>query len=305
MVALLEALIAKISRPCSCQMPQLDQSVVSVLALEISADSEAGSARPHGPDPSAHPAEAYGISQLLRDGSQPGRYYDIQLWRNAERPLEPRRTSSSGTCGAGYRNTCGRRLRGSGWAVELDAPRAVAEPSGIGLDRRKAPTRVQRLEYAEGERRGQLDRRLGPRRSEEQGSPGLLAAARTAWERAHAPFSGFKVGAAVETADGHIFTGSNVESASYGLTMCAERVAMFKAISEGYRAFTRIAIAAQAPRPTPPCGACRQILWELAGDIEVVLADLERVRSRHRVKDLLPLPFDAGVLDNLDNEDEG
>ena len=83
-------------------------------------------------------------------------------------------------------------------------------------------------------------------------------------------FSHFKVGAALETSDGTIVTGCNVENATYGLTICAERVAMFKALSEGHRAFTRIAIVADTESPTPPCGACRQILWEFGGDLRSV-----------------------------------
>lgn len=111
-----------------------------------------------------------------------------------------------------------------------------------------------------------------------------------------APFSGFKVGAALETPDGTIVTGCNIENATYGLTICAERVAMFKALSEGHRRFTRIAIVADTAEPTPPCGACRQILWEFAGDIEVVLANVRRETGRHRLGELLPLPFDRRLL---------
>ncbi|HSK08995.1 MAG TPA: cytidine deaminase [Vicinamibacterales bacterium] len=124
----------------------------------------------------------------------------------------------------------------------------------------------------------------------------LVAAARGARERARAAYSGFKVGAAIETADGRVFTGCNIENASYGLTLCAERVAIFKALSEGADRFTRIAVVADTGEPTPPCGPCRQILWEFAGDIDVILANLERETSRHTVKDLLPLPFDARLL---------
>jgi cytidine deaminase len=124
----------------------------------------------------------------------------------------------------------------------------------------------------------------------------LIDAARRAREKAHAAFSGFKVGAALETADGAIITGSNVENASYGLTMCAERVAMFKALSDGHRGFVRIAIVANTESPTPPCGACRQILWEFGGDLEIVLANLSEQKGTYRLKDLLPLPFDAGLL---------
>ncbi len=124
----------------------------------------------------------------------------------------------------------------------------------------------------------------------------LIDAARRAREHAHATFSGFKVGAALETADGQVVTGCNVENATYGLTICAERVAMFKALSEGHRAFTRIAIVADTEAPTPPCGACRQILWEFGGDLEIVLANLSEEKGSHRLQALLPLPFDARLL---------
>lgn len=124
----------------------------------------------------------------------------------------------------------------------------------------------------------------------------LIAAARRAREHAVADFSKFKVGAALETAAGTIVTGCNVENATYGLTICAERVAMFKALSEGHRSFTRIAIVANTDEPTPPCGACRQILWEFGGDLEIVLANLADEKGVHRLMDLLPLPFDARLL---------
>ncbi len=127
-------------------------------------------------------------------------------------------------------------------------------------------------------------------------SSDLVEAARNARERARAAYSGFKVGAAIETSDGRVFTGCNIENASYGLTLCAERVAIFKALSEGAERFSRIVILADTPDPTPPCGACRQILWEYAGDIEVILANLGGETSRHRMNDLLPLPFDARLL---------
>jgi cytidine deaminase len=124
----------------------------------------------------------------------------------------------------------------------------------------------------------------------------LIEAARGARLHAHAAYSNFKVGAALETADGTIVTGCNVENATYGLTICAERVAMFKAISEGHRQFRRIAVVADTQAPTPPCGACRQILWEFGGDLEVVLANLERETGRHRLSALLPVPFDSHLL---------
>ena len=85
--------------------------------------------------------------------------------------------------------------------------------------------------------------------------------------RAVAPYSSFAVGAAVESVDGAIVTGCNIENASYGLTICAERVPLFKAVSEGIRRFAHLAVAADTAEPTPPCGACRQVIWELCGDI--------------------------------------
>lgn len=158
-----------------------------------------------------------------------------------------------------------------------------------------------------GERR-QADRRSGvDRRSEAGWSPvpldgqagpedALVAAARAAREHARAEYSGFKVGAALELADGSIVTGCNVENASYGLTVCAERVALLKALSEGRTAFSRLAVVADAADPTPPCGPCRQLLWEYCGDIPVVLADLRRITARHSLAALLPHPFDGRLL---------
>jgi cytidine deaminase len=124
----------------------------------------------------------------------------------------------------------------------------------------------------------------------------LVEAARTAREQAVADYSGFKVGAALETTSGQVITGCNIENATYGLTVCAERVAMFKALSEGHRVFTRIAIVADTDAPTPPCGACRQILWEFGGDLQIALANLHAETGHHALKDLLPLPFDARLL---------
>lgn len=124
----------------------------------------------------------------------------------------------------------------------------------------------------------------------------LTFAALMVRENAVAPFSKFKVGAAVEDCEGHIHTGCNVENATYGLTVCAERVAIFKALSEGVRQFRRLAVAADTATLTPPCGACRQILWEFCGDIEIVLVNLEGRTESHRLKDLFPRPFDVSYL---------
>ena len=125
----------------------------------------------------------------------------------------------------------------------------------------------------------------------------LLDAAWAARDHAHAPFSNFRVGAAVEDESGRIFTGCNVENATYGLTICAERVAVFKAISEGARKFKRIAVAADTAVLTPPCGACRQILWEFCGDVELTLVHLEGKTESLRLKELFPRPFDVSFLE--------
>ena len=124
----------------------------------------------------------------------------------------------------------------------------------------------------------------------------LESASLAARENAHAPFSRFRVGAALEDARGRIHTGCNIENATYGLTICAERVAVFKAVSEGAREFRRMAIAADTGKLTPPCGACRQILWEFCGDIEIVLINPRGARETMQLKDLFPRPFDATFL---------
>src|SRR3954469_23649249 len=124
----------------------------------------------------------------------------------------------------------------------------------------------------------------------------LATAALAARENAHAPYSNFRVGAALEDQSGRVHTGCNVENATYGLTLCAERVAVFKAISEGARKFQRIAIAADTGTLTPPCGACRQILWEFCGDIEILLLNPGGKSETLRLKELFPRAFDASYL---------
>lgn len=124
----------------------------------------------------------------------------------------------------------------------------------------------------------------------------LLDAALKARTHAHAPYSKFHVGAALEDVDGRIFTGCNVENASYGLTNCAERTAAFKAVSEGSRKFRRIAVAADTSPLTPPCGACRQVLWEICGDIEILLVNLRGETESLPLRDLFPRPFHADFL---------
>jgi cytidine deaminase len=124
----------------------------------------------------------------------------------------------------------------------------------------------------------------------------LIQAALDVRNNAHAPFSHFLVGAALEDENGRIFTGCNVENATYGLTICAERVAVFKAVSEGARKFVAVAVAADTDVLTPPCGACRQILWEFCGDVEVTLVNLEGKIDTFQLKDIFPRPFDASFL---------
>jgi cytidine deaminase len=124
----------------------------------------------------------------------------------------------------------------------------------------------------------------------------LIDAAREARLNARAPHSGFKVGAALETRTGRVYGGCNVENSTYGLTVCAERVAIWKALSEGENDFRRLVIVADSETLTPPCGACRQIIWEYCGDIEVILANLSSRKARYRFSDLFPLPFDKRFL---------
>ena len=128
------------------------------------------------------------------------------------------------------------------------------------------------------------------------GSDALVDAAREARERAVAPYSGFRVGAALLTSSGEVIKGCNIENATYGLTTCAERVALLKALSEGHRTFARIAVVADTDSPTPPCGPCRQLLWEYCGDIPVVMANLSSITATLQLADLLPLPFDRRLL---------
>jgi cytidine deaminase len=124
----------------------------------------------------------------------------------------------------------------------------------------------------------------------------LISAARQARENAHAPYSNFRVGAALRATSGRIFGGCNIENASYGLTVCAERVAIFKAMSEGERNFSALAVVTDADELTPPCGACRQLIWEFCGDIPVTLSNLAGKTETVQMRDIFPKPFDAGNL---------
>lgn len=128
----------------------------------------------------------------------------------------------------------------------------------------------------------------------------LIAQAWQARLGAHAPFSNFQVGAAILTADGRVYTGCNIEHSVYSLTMCAERVAIFKAVSEGARGFLKIAVVADSASLTPPCGCCRQSLWEFAGPgMKIILANLAGKIRICEIEELLPLPFDASFLEDV------
>ncbi|MGH9745852.1 MAG: cytidine deaminase [Candidatus Acidiferrales bacterium] len=124
----------------------------------------------------------------------------------------------------------------------------------------------------------------------------LIAAAKQARENAHAPYSNFRVGAALRAKSGRVFTGCNVENATLGLTCCAERTAIFKAVSEGERGFEAIAVVADTDTLTPPCGACRQIIWEFCGDVPVILANLKGKVLHETMGGLLPRAFDSSFL---------
>jgi cytidine deaminase len=124
----------------------------------------------------------------------------------------------------------------------------------------------------------------------------LIAAAKKARENAHAPFSSFRVGAAVRAKSGRVFGGCNVENATYGLTVCAERIAIFKAISEGERGFDAIAVVTDTDALTPPCGACRQLIWEFCADVPVILSNLRGKTDIIPMRELFPKPFDSSNL---------
>ena len=124
----------------------------------------------------------------------------------------------------------------------------------------------------------------------------LIEAAKEARLHSVAPFSDFRVGAAVRTANGRVYTGCNVESASYGLTVCAERVAIWKGLSEGEREFTELAVVADTETLTPPCGTCRQIIWEFAREATIVFANLAGKSETFKMAELLPRAFDVRFL---------
>ena len=240
----------------------------------------------------------YGRAEMIRDEGHPRRFYAVRYWNDAtaaERchaDPEVQALTASLFRIARVTHVVNGVHKSTAMHLMLDDRRARIEADRrTGFDRR-----VKNTGRPEGNRRIR-ERRIGPRRVQDAGGEiDLIGAARRARENADAAFSHFKVGAALESADGTVFTGCNVENATYGLTICAERVAMFKALSEGHRVFTRIAIVADTEAPTPPCGACRQILWEFGGNLEILLANLTEEKGRYRLETLLPLPFDARLL---------
>ncbi len=243
--------------------------------------------------------KGYGRAETVRDEAIPSRFYAVRHWSTAAAAAQCHADAEIQAVTAKLYQIArvthvvnGVRRPGQSRLL-VDERRARAEADRrTGFDRRARDDG-----HAEGERRAGADRRLGPRRLRDRpGEIDLVGAARRAREHADAAFSHFKVGAALEAADGTVISGCNIENATYGLTICAERVAVFKAISEGHRAFTRIAIVADTEAPTPPCGACRQILWEFGGNLAITLANLKQEKGTHYLKDLLPLPFDARLL---------
>jgi cytidine deaminase len=289
-----------------------DQAVVSVVALEVSDGKEREFLALTGRLQALVREKGYGTNQLLQDGSHPRRYYDIRIWRNADAAAK---AEGDGEID-GLRRDLAMHLHSTplvdvAWAVEVGLTAAGPWQERRQLTDRRASgeRRTHAVAFSGPDRRTGIERRIGPRRGNEPVGLTLAAAngrsplsnvvyaARIARERALAAFSDFKVGAALETTDGRIITGCNIENSTYGLTMCAERVAIFKAVSEGHRSFTRLAVVADTSQPTSPCGACRQMLWEFAGDIEVILADLDKVKTTHKLKDLLPHPFDARFIE--------
>jgi len=242
----------------------------------------------------------YGRAELIRDEGYPLRFYSVRYWVSAGAAEQCHRDPEVQMLTARLYQIA-RVTHVVNGVRRVDAVRRLLDErrARVEADRRTGfDRRVVDLGRPEGDRRAKNDRRLGPRRVRDTAAEvDLIAAARRAREHADAAFSQFKVGAALETGDGTIVTGCNIENATYGLTICAERVAMFKALSEGHRVFLRIAIVADTEAPTPPCGACRQILWEFGGNLEIQLANLKEEKGTHQLKNLLPLPFDARLLE--------
>jgi len=204
--------------------------------------------------------------------------------------------------------------RRQGWAVSERRSSQRRGPTNrrSAEDRRTTTVEMAHDNRRKGSERRAKERRVVPERRDDatwqpvsiddasSGSPDaelvLHAAATDARTRAQAHYSNFMVGAALETAGGEVIGGCNIENATYGLTLCAERVALVKALSDGHSIFTRIAVVADTEAPTPPCGPCRQLLWEYCGDIDIILGNLNGPTGRFRLSALLPMPFDRRLL---------
>jgi cytidine deaminase len=204
--------------------------------------------------------------------------------------------------------------RERGWSTSDRRSTHRRDPAGrrSHVDRRVAQIPTVQDERRKGTDRRAKDRRSGrDRRDDAMWQPvsiddaasanqetdlTLVTAAAEARTRAQAHYSHFMVGAALETSDGIVIGGCNIENATYGLTLCAERVALVKALSDGHSIFTRIAVVADTEAPTPPCGPCRQLLWEYCGDIDIILGNLNGPTGRFRLSALLPMPFDRRLL---------
>jgi cytidine deaminase len=232
-------------------------------------------------------------AQTIRDESVRSCFYLVWQWASASAARQSDADSEVRRLTDDLRRV-GLVTQAISGARVLEAGESTDRGALIEGDRRRVDRRVT-SSGTKGEGPGEIGRQSGPPGRREQ-TTDLVGAARRARHHAEARFSRFKVGAALETAEGSVVTGCNIENATYGLTICAERVAMFKALSEGHRGFARIAIVADTESPTPPCGACRQILWEFGGNLEIRLASLTSETGTYQLKDLLPLPFDARLL---------
>jgi cytidine deaminase len=273
-----------------------EQTRLSVAIVEVQAGRDGEFLQLIGELDDLLVRKQYARAETIADETVPSRFYSVRYWTSADAARQSHADPDVNALRErlyqlAVVNHVINGVRHIDQDKTVDDRRArIERDRRAGFDRRRSDAG-----RAEGSRRITRERRLGPRRQRER-AVDLVGAARRARENADAAFSSIKVGAALETTDGSIVTGCNVENASYGLSICAERVAMFKALSDGHRAFSRLAIVADTPLPMPPCGACRQILWEFGGNLEIRLANLTEDRGIHRLRDLLPMPFDARLL---------
>jgi cytidine deaminase len=273
-----------------------EQTRLSVSIVEVQAGRDGDFLQLIGELDDLLVRKQYARAETIADETVPSRFYAVRYWTSADAARQSHADPDVNALRErlyqlAVVNHVINGVRHIDQDKTVDDRRArIERDRRAGFDRRRSDAG-----RAEGSRRITRERRLGPRRQRER-AVDLVGAARRARENADAAFSSIKVGAALETTDGSIVTGCNVENASYGLSICAERVAMFKALSDGHRAFSRLAIVADTPLPMPPCGACRQILWEFGGNLEIRLANLTEERGIHRLRDLLPMPFDARLL---------